>query len=70
MSKNFNNIAVQNEFTHSETTENQKLSIEKCKKILNAKGFQYNNEKVTQIREFLYQLARLDLIIYNNICYK
>lgn len=68
MSKNFNNIAVQNEFTHSETTENQKLSIEKCKKILNAKGFQYNNEKVTQIREFLYQLARLDLIFNNKIC--
>jgi hypothetical protein len=43
------------------------ISIEKCKKILNANGKSYTDEEVFKIREFLYQLAEIDYLQYQEI---
>ena len=37
------------------------LSLDICKKILNKENKKYNDEEVKLIREFLYQLAELEL---------
>jgi hypothetical protein len=67
MSKNFTDSCKQDNQTKLEFVYSSKLSLEKCKKILNRSGFNFNTEKVREIREFLCQLGRLELKIYNNI---
>ena len=37
------------------------VSIEECKTILNQNGNTYTNEQVTKIKEYLYQLAKIDI---------
>ena len=37
------------------------LSIEKCSNILNKKGQNYTQKQVTDIREFMYQIAEIIL---------
>jgi len=39
----------------------EKLSVEHCKNILNKNGFNYSNEQVEKIRDFLYLLADIEL---------
>ena len=43
-------------------TENKKLSLIECKKILNTDGLNYSDEEVLKIRDWLYQMA--DIAIY------
>jgi hypothetical protein len=38
-------------------TENKKLSLIECKKILNTDGLCYTDEEVLKIRDWLYQMA-------------
>lgn len=40
-------------------TENRKLSIIECKKILNTDGFCYTDEEVLKIRDWLYRMAEI-----------
>lgn len=40
--------------------EKPKLSIGYCKKTLNKKGFNYTDEQVVKIRDFLYLLADIE----------
>jgi hypothetical protein len=37
------------------------LSLDLCKSILNKNGKKYTEEQVKQIREYLYQLAKIDV---------
>ena len=37
-----------------------KLSIEICKKILNVNGNAYSDEQIVRIRDFLYELAEIE----------
>ena len=41
----------------SSATENRKLSLIECKKILNTDGLCYTDEEVLKIRDWLYQMA-------------
>ena len=38
-------------------SENNKLSLIECKKILNGNGRNYSDEEVLKIRDYLYHLA-------------
>ncbi len=38
-------------------TENRKLSLVECKKILNTDGLCYTDEEVLKIRDWLYHMA-------------
>lgn len=40
----------------------EKISLKKCKTILQKDGSVYTYEEVSQIREYLYMLAELDYI--------
>lgn len=40
--------------------ETEKISLKKCKAILQKDGSVYTYEEVAQIREFLYKMAELD----------
>ena len=40
--------------------ETEKVSLSKCKTILQKDGSVYTNEEVSQIRDFLYMLAELE----------
>ena len=40
------------------------ISVEKCKQILSKNGEEYTTEKLTVIREALYNLARLDYSLF------
>lgn len=40
------------------------LSLEACRKILQANGTTYNDEEVKQIRHLLYKLGELDYQLY------
>lgn len=40
------------------------LSTEECKVILSSKGNKYSDEEVEQIREFLYNMARVSVEEY------
>ena len=40
-------------------TENRKLSMIECKKILNTDGLCYNDEEVLKIRDWLYHMAEI-----------
>lgn len=37
----------------------EKLDLETCKRMLNQNGNNYTDEQVSQIRDYLYQLAQL-----------
>lgn len=39
--------------------EIEKLSLDKCKKILNSTGLNYSDEEIESIRDFLYLLAAI-----------
>ena len=41
------------------------MSIEECKVILSSKGNQYSDEEVEQIRELLYNWAKVTVEEYN-----
>jgi len=43
------------------------LSIEKCKKILNAGEKTYTDDEILKIREFLYQLAEIDYLQFQEM---
>jgi hypothetical protein len=38
----------------------EKISLKKCKAILQKDGSVYTGEKISQIREFLYKIATLE----------
>ena len=44
--------------------ENERISLKKCKAILQKDGSVYTDEEVAQIREFLYKMAELDYEVY------
>lgn len=46
---------------HFQPDEKDKLSLEKCKAILNADGEIYTDEQVLKIRDFLYKLATIEV---------
>jgi len=45
----------------SHRQEIEKLSIAHCKKVLNKNGYNYTDEQVEKIRDFLYILADIEL---------
>jgi hypothetical protein len=42
----------------------EKISLSKCKSVLEKDGSKYSNEEVLEIREFLYKLADLDYEVF------
>jgi hypothetical protein len=40
--------------------EEKRFSIDKCKRVLNRNGNNYNDEQVRQIRDFLYFIAEME----------
>ncbi len=44
--------------------EVEKISLSRCKLVLESDGSKYTNEEVLEIREFLYMLAELDYQVY------
>jgi hypothetical protein len=42
----------------------EKISLGKCKSVLESDGSKYTDEEVLQIRDFLYLLAELDYKVY------
>ena len=42
----------------------EKISLSKCKSVLESDGSKYSDEEVLQIRDFLYMLAELDYKVY------
>lgn len=44
--------------------EVEKISLSKCKSVLESDGSRYSNEEILEIREFLYMLAELDYEVY------
>ena len=42
------------------------ITIEQCNKILNKGERKYNNEEIKMMREYLYILGGLQLVIENN----
>ena len=42
----------------------EKISLTKCRLILEKDGSRYSDEEVFEIREFLYMLAELDYEVY------
>ena len=44
--------------------ETEKISLKKCKAILQKDGSVYTDEEVSQIRDFLYMLAELDYKVF------
>ncbi len=46
--------------TRSPKKEDQKLSLEECKSILNTKGRNYTDEEIEKVRDYLYLLAEIE----------
>jgi hypothetical protein len=42
----------------------EKISLNKCKSILQKDGSIYSDEEVSQIRDFLYMIAELDYEVF------
>lgn len=42
-------------------TENKKVSLAECRKILNTRGVHYTDEEVLEIREWLYHIIEIIL---------
>ena len=59
-----------NKYNNSQSPDKKKLSIEKCTKILNKGDREYSEEEVKKIREFLYQLATLQVENFKESQYK
>ena len=49
-----------------EISDEKKLSIAHCRKVLSKDGSIYSDEEIVIIRDFLYQMAWLDYNIYIN----
>ena len=47
--------------------ETEKISLKKCKTILQKDGSLYTDEGVSQIRDFLYKMAELDYEVYQKM---
>lgn len=45
-------------------SEIEKISLNKCKSVLEKDGSNYSNEELLEIRTFLYLLANLDYEVY------
>lgn len=45
-------------------TINGKLSLERCRKVLNRNGNNYSDEQILEIRDFLYAMATLDYLFF------
>lgn len=43
---------------------NERISIAKCKEVLNRKGKNYSEEELLAIREFLFELAKIDYDVF------
>lgn len=50
--------------------ETEKISLKKCKTILQKDGTIYTDEEVSQIREFLYKIANLEHEVYQKTKHK
>lgn len=46
--------------------DEKKISIELCKEIFKKHGFDYSDEEVEKIRDFLYTLAEIEYTDYIN----
>jgi hypothetical protein len=44
--------------------ENEKMSLNKCKSILQKDGSVYTDEEIIEIRDFLYKLAEMDYEVF------
>lgn len=44
--------------------EIEKISLNKCKSVLEKDGSKYSNEEILEIREFLYKMAELDYEVF------
>ena len=44
--------------------ETEKISLKKCKTILQKDGSVYTDEEVFQIRDFIYKMAELDYEVF------
>jgi hypothetical protein len=44
--------------------EVEKISLSKCKSVLEKDGSKYSNEEILEIREFLYKMADLDYEVF------
>ena len=42
----------------------EKISLSKCKSVLEKDGSKYSNEEILEIREFLYKMADLDYEVF------
>ena len=45
----------------------EKLSLNKCKAILEKGGKKYTDEEIIKIRDLLYKLAQLDIELFREI---
>lgn len=54
------NSISKNQSTHYDN----KISLSKCKSILNKNGNKYTDEQIIQIRDYLYQIAKIDVEIF------
>ena len=43
---------------------NEKISIAKCKEVLSKKGKNYSEEELLAIRDFLFELAKIDYDVF------
>lgn len=48
----------------TENMKTEKISLKKCKSILQKDGSVYTDEEVSQIRDFLYKMAELDYEVF------
>lgn len=46
---------------------NKKLSIEKCSKILNTSDKKYTKEQVELVRDYLYEIAQIQVDHFDNL---
>lgn len=46
------------------SSEKERISLGKCKSILESDGSIYSEQEIVEIREFLYLLAELDYDVY------
>ena len=46
------------------SSEREKISLGKCKSILESDGSIYSEQEIKEIRDFLYLLAELDYDVY------
>lgn len=46
------------------SSEREKISLGKCKSILESDGSIYSEQEIVEIRDFLYLLAELDYDVY------